>query len=311
MNILPLVFVLLFTLAIVSMAQLEKFKNASLNHMTYEKYIQPNKNFVLNQRQEKLFHEGQKESWRHVSMRVFLKKERRDETDEETYQKNRFLLIELMKVLYSKAAFFKTLKQKRSEGFLEELVTAIEQAAIKAESNHKKPIKRIQDIVRLDLEDAELQEAFYHMLKGTTNKNEQDKETNDKNEQVVFEPTTRNQERTYFSLLAFVNMQKSTKVKIKLAAPEVLKAIFGKDEIVQSILVKRKLVDAQNAEAVEQFTQEFLNQRLPDIPANFLDFTFGRTEAADAKEQTELNEVQASPSTPFPNPKTGPLKKGK
>lgn len=310
MNILPLVFVLLFTLAVVSMAHLEQFKKASLNHIIYEKYIRPNKNFVLNQRQEKLFHEGQKETWRHVSIRVFLNAELRKKTDEKTYQANRFLLIELMKVLYSKAAFFKSLKQKRPE-FLDELVVAIENAAIKAESNHKKPIKRIQDIVRLDLEDPELQGAFYHMLKGTTNKKEQLKEPTNKKKQDIIEPTIHNQERTYLSLLTFVNMLEETQVKIKLAAPEVLRAIFPNDEIVDSIIAKRDLVDSKNAEAVNQFKQEFLGKQRPEVSDQQLDFTFSGAKAIDPTKPVELNKFLTPSPTSGPHPAKTANKKGK
>ena len=44
------------------------------------------------------------------------------------------------------------------------MLTAIEQAA---ENAPKKMIRQTRDLARLHLDDPELQEAFYHMLKGT------------------------------------------------------------------------------------------------------------------------------------------------
>ena len=160
MNILPLIMALVLMLSVLTVEKLEKFKNQSIVQSEYQVFLQMSERQVFNKRQKGLFGLSQK-TLRQLSFRFIIDKDAREKNDS-GYKQYRMLIIELMKIVYGEAAFFKDLEMKRPN-FLEEMLLAIENAADNAP---KKMIKRIQDIARLNLEDPELQEAFYHMLKG-------------------------------------------------------------------------------------------------------------------------------------------------
>ena len=268
MQILPLVLALVLMISILTIEKLEKFKNQTIVHNEYRTFLKENERQVFNKREKSLFGQNEK-SLRQLSFRFLYDKEarKRDETITKQY---RMLNMELMRVLYSETAFFKKLEKKRPH-FLEEMLTAIEHAADEAP---EKMIRRIHDIAKLDLDDPELQEAFYRMLKGTiSRKNLEEKKDNEEKKESLID-----KEKTYVSLLTFINdygTEKNPvpKIKVQHAPRELLKAIYNNDEVVEALLLKRKeLAEGQNEQASMEFETEFKDKRRPGIDERLLDF---------------------------------------
>lgn len=262
MNILPLILALILMLSILTVERMEKFKNQAVVQKEYQTFLKESERQVFNQREKRLFGESQK-SLRQLTFRYVYDKKARDAHVNEAKQ-YRVLMIELMKILYGEAAFFKELERKNAN-FLEEMLDAIEKAT---EDAPKKLIKQTRDLARLDLGDPALQEAFYHMLKGTISR-EKLKE--------IEEMTPHMKEKAYVSLFTYINnngVKNVPTIRIALAPPEILKAIFVNDEIVEAILVKRQELGGKDRDsgADEAFKAEFMQKRRPGIDENLLDF---------------------------------------
>lgn len=263
MNILPLVLALVLMLSVLTVEKLEKFKNQTIVQREYQLFLKMGERQVFNKRQNSLYGISEK-SLRQLSFRFFYDKKARDGNANAAKQ-YRMLNLELMKILYGEAAFFKNLEQTRPN-FLEELLNAIERSAEAAAEN---TIKRIQDIARLDLGDPELQEAFYHMLKGTVSKQ--------KKEELKNAPSNM-KEKAYVSLFTFINdvgkEGTQPKIVVQRAPREILKAIFGSDEIVEAIIVKRnELAAKKDNGSADLFKNEFVDKRRPGLDDKLLDFS--------------------------------------
>jgi hypothetical protein len=152
------------------------------------------------------------------------------------------------------------------------MLTAIEQAT---EDAPKKMIRQTKDLARLNLDDPELQEAFYHMLKGTISR-EKLKEKEKKKEM-----TPRMNEKAYVSLFTYIHNEGAKSpptIKIGYAPPEILKAVFVNDEVVEAILVKREELGGKDKDsgADETFKSEFIGKRRPGIDEKLLDFKLAK-----------------------------------
>lgn len=262
MNILPLVLALVLMLSVLTIEKLEKFKNQTIVQREYQLFLKMSERQVFNKRQKRLYGHSEK-SLRQLSFRFLFDKKARDR-DANVVKQYRMLIIDLMKIAYGEAAFFKNLEKKRPN-FLEELLNAIEKSA---DVDEGKNIRRIQDIARLDLEDPELQEAFYHMLKGTIPR-EKLAEMKDATPQM--------KEKTYVSLFTFINNEGANgtpTIVVQRAPREILKAIFLSDEVVEAIIVKRTELSANKDEgSKDAFKNEFSDKRRPGLDDKLLDFS--------------------------------------
>ncbi|MFI0435140.1 MAG: hypothetical protein ACH350_05370 [Parachlamydiaceae bacterium] len=261
MNILPLILALVLMLSVLTIEKLEKFKNQSIVQKEYQTFLKMSEMKAFNQRQEKLYELCEKDI-KQLSFRFFVNKKTRIR-DPNVSKQYRMLNLELMKILYGEARFFKELEQRRPN-FLEELGNAIEKAADEAP---EKLITRVKDIARLHLDDPELQNAFYHMLKGTVSRKELQQQT---------KTTQRLKERSYPSLFTFINYKgadAAPTIEIQKAPREILKAIFLKDEIVEAIISKRQeLAESEDSGASQAFQREFIEKRRTGIEDKLLNF---------------------------------------
>ncbi len=162
MNILPLILALMLMLSVLTVERLAKYKNQTIVQHHYQNFLKLEENNVFNVRQKLLFDESSgKKDHHQLSFRFFIDKEVRE--DKKIPKQNRDLIKEFLKIVYGHTTFYQELEGK-SQDFLEEMLNAIQETADVAP---KALIKRIEDIARLKLKDPALQEAFYHMLKGT------------------------------------------------------------------------------------------------------------------------------------------------
>lgn len=289
MNILPLVLALLLILSVLTVEKYEKFKNTIFVQKQYELAIENQDRKYYNKAQEAML-KGNKEknvSYRQLSFRPFIDKKLREPQYLEKYNQIRQITIDLIKVLYGHAAFYQEMQDKRP-GFVEELLDAIQRATEKEEVNN---IKRIDDIVRINLDDEELQEAFYHMLKGTIDKNEYKKMLKEENTSDQTIPPL-NKKKLYFPLLTFLNYDgekgdySKCRIELRLASREVLLAIYGNPELVEDLISRRielsKLAKKSGTVGpTAQFKEEFENKQKPGIKEDLLDYSITATSKKD------------------------------
>ncbi|MBA2368496.1 MAG: hypothetical protein H0V82_05670 [Candidatus Protochlamydia sp.] len=268
MNILPLVLVLLLMLSVITVEKFEKVKSLIIVQHHYQKYLSETERKAFNDRQTKLAKKNQP-SQRQLIFTYFYDKKFREAHPEQS-KEIRFLTVELMKILYGHTSFYKTMENKRSN-FIDELLDEFIAAADALNENEK--VKRIEDIQRVRLADPELQEAFYHMLKGTISKKELKLLKKDR------PLTPRNEEKVYLPLLDFLKHQREKpKIMVHLASRELLTAIFGKDDIVEAIIQKRSELDPKNNDASTQFANEFKGKQKSGISDALLDFKITATD---------------------------------
>lgn len=268
MNILPLILALVLMLSVLTVEKLEKLKNQTIVQKEYQAFLRMSERQVFNKRQENLYEKNEKDI-KQLSFRFLIDKNAR-KRDANLTKQYRMLNLELMKVLYGEAAFFKNLEQKRPN-FLEELLTAIEQAADDAPKGF---IKDIGDIARLELGDPELQKAFYHMLKGTATRKQM--------KEMMKEGGPSVKEKGYVSLFAFINYdgkKDAPTIEIQHAPREILKAIFVSDEVVEAIIARRQeLVANKQSGSTDAFKSEFGEKRRPGIDDNLLNFKITKSD---------------------------------
>lgn len=273
MNILPFVLALLLVLSVATVEKLEKFKSLVAVQHEYQFYLDKLDRKALNEHQKNMGKWTESASQRQLSFAFFYEKSMRDG---EKARQIRQITIDLIKVLYGDAAFFKQLESRRPN-FIDEMLDDFIASADKLAEVEK--IRRIEEIRRIRLSDPELQHAFYQMLKGTTTRDQWQEMQQNKNSDEKKPLSDRNREKGYLPLLDFLKHQKDNPViKIRHAPRELLLAIFGKEEIVEAIIARRKELDPKKTpDASVQFANEFKGKQKPGISDELLDFNITKT----------------------------------
>lgn len=260
MNILPMIFALVLMLSLMTIERLDKIKQIAILQKEYQIYLKEQEGAEMRKRQERLY--GlYPVSHKSLSFRYMVNQKLRDQNLDKAKQ-YRQLIKELMKVLYQDKAFYKNVEKERPQ-FLEELMEKIEAAS---NDVPEKFIRSTEDLSRLQLEDKQLQEVFYHMLKGTV-KREELVETSST---LLNDPLW--MEKAYPSLLYYVHLNEQP-ISIQRAPREVLKVIFEKDEIVDQVIKRREELSKKKEAGTDAlFKEEFLDKRKQGISDQILDF---------------------------------------
>ena len=197
-----------------------------------------------------------------LSFELFVDKEAREKHPEE-HEQLRSVAIALMNFLYGNQPFFQNLTNNRPD-FLREILDALERGT---ESLSKKDkLQKVKGIATVDLRDEVLNEAFTKMLKGTSKKLIRMRES-------PFKP-----ENGYYSLLDFITIQPDKlRMRVYLASPQLLMALYGNPDVVGQILSDRNQLYQQvknnsltPAEATKQFESSFRGGA--GAPASLIDF---------------------------------------
>lgn len=270
MNILPLVLALVLILSVLTIEKLEKFKNQMIVQKEYHTFLEKGERQVFNQRQKDLFGSNQKDLHQ-VSFRFLLNQKAR-EKDPQAAKQYRLLAMELMKVLYGEAFFFRNMERERPQ-FLEEILNAIEKAA---DEVPKGMISGVQALAHLDLGDPQLQRVLYHMLKGTMTR---------EGLKGMKEMSPEMKEKAYVSLFNFINYNGKDsvpKIIVQRSPREVLKAVFVSDDVVNAILARRnELAASGDSGAKVAFENEFKDKRRHDIDDKLLDFSISSSDKSE------------------------------
>lgn len=268
MYILPLIFTLLLMLSLMSGEKLTQLRNQAVVERAYRNQLEKEREWGMAEHARRLLHKQEEEySLAQLSIRPLIRKD--VPGTQEQKQQIRWLLGELMEVLFGHTQFFQELVETRPT-FVDELMDQIQAAAWALPKEQE--IREVTEISRLELADPQLQETFYRMLKGT-----------------VDVPTFRSQSpsdldhpiewnKTYPSLLSFLHNRAKLAISLHRAPKELLLAIFGKEELVEKLLRKRQeLQQSDLPHKGELFRQEFLGMQRPEIAGELLDFSFGKS----------------------------------
>ncbi|MDP1881092.1 MAG: hypothetical protein Q8K60_09165 [Parachlamydiaceae bacterium] len=251
--------------------RLERFKSQTLVQEEYKRLLKDSESKEFNKRQDSLYLIP-RNIHRQLSFRYILNKEQR-EKDENVSKQYRQIAIDLMKILYEETFFYKEMENKNSK-FLEEMIDQIQEAADEAP---KDTVKRVEDMARLKLKDPELQDVYYHMLKGSVTR-PQLKLDEEKRQKEGTSLTAEQKEKTYVSLLTYIHYSNAGP-EIQLAPRELLEAIFENPQIAEDIIVKRiELAKDYDSKGEENFKNEFNPKRKTGLSDQILNFKVSKTD---------------------------------
>lgn len=316
MNVLIFVATMLMLLAILTYGRLETYRTNQGHELLFKHYMQESErgyaNSVATRKYETTTASTKNSSepknpkipaTPRISILYFINSKERLAHQNETAMLST-MLKKLIVNLYGEQPFYKEIEQKRPT-FLNEIISKIEIAADSLPKNKK--ITKTTELGNLDLGDQELNDAFYKMLHGapaleiatkptekplieplftpleTTEVEAENESTADKNLAVV-ESKEYKSPKGYFSLLDFITISNSPKVRIYLAPREVLKAIFNDDSVVDEIIKSRleifKSVKGDSGDvksAGDSFKAAYESRRDPNFDESVLDFSVSKT----------------------------------
>lgn len=271
MNILPLIVALCLILSLLSIEKIEKFKNQTLIQQEMRFFLLKKDRRFFNQRQAKLYGKHEKER-KQLSIRFLIDKKSR-EREAAAALAYRQLILDLMERLYGKAFFYQRIKARRPD-VLEELLTAVEQSADRSPEHF---LKRTKDISKLSLEDKELQELWYYMLKGSLTREELSERQ--QKEQIM---TPSQEAKAFLSLFYFINNKGAEavpRIEVQKAPLEILQVIFEGEEVPLAVIKKREeLAKAGDSGASAAFEEAFKGHIRPGIDDKLLDFKITKSE---------------------------------
>lgn len=264
MNILLYVTTVLMLLSVLTYARLENFKSlmgmqtgfvhymSSIEHQSinrsaeiwYERLHPNSKNGSSNS-------EKNTKACSRLSFHLFLNVDDRNKHPAE-YQKTRELIKQLMADLFKSAKFYKETIVKHPN-FRDEILDEIQRAA---ESLPKgKSIKSAGELLNLEFQNQDLHLAFYEMMNGMPKESLKEAANSPMPADKSFIITTESDEDTdepsseveethappgNVSLLDFITLQSTLKVRVFLASRLLLMAIYGDSFIVDQVIEKRQ-----------------------------------------------------------------------
>lgn len=246
-----------------------------------------------------------------ISLYYLVRPEEREKSDQaqEVFQQQEYLTKKLMRQLYADQPFFQEAENALGPQFLDTLIQAIADAAGRLPKEQK--IARTEKLGNLQLSNPTLDQVFYKMLRGAPELQafgyvdskskerlldpmtpifekeageegpalkEEDNEEDNKADENEYQDVT-----GYQSFLPSVTVKKGTRIRVWLATPELLRAIYG-EEIAGQILAVRQQYYRQlmreeiKAEEIEQnLKAQFDSARDPYLNSSFLDYRATKT----------------------------------
>jgi hypothetical protein len=273
MNILMYVMTMLMLLASLTYVKLEGFRSFNGVEASFNHYMKVTERESINNIAEQSYDatvlsgkdpkENNKPnpSSSRLSFNLLVNKAER-EKNAEAYQQTRALFIELMTNMFKDQEFFIEISEKRPS-FLNDLMDEIPRLAEAAD--HK--VTQTDDLSKLEFSDLELSSVFSLMLRGIPqtekavakeNKEENSDDSKDSQEVAPIADVEKAEEEALAtesnepvapvgkeSLLDYITLKKSTKIRVYLAARPLLLAIYGNESIVDSIIEKRQALFKQ------------------------------------------------------------------
>lgn len=302
------VMTILMLLSALTYARLESFRSFAGLEASFNHFMTSTERLPLDRMNEKMYDDikvlskagGAKEAPNTASSRlsfhVIMRKETR-EKNPEAYRQMRELAKLLMTNLYGGQRFFKEMADKRST-FLDEILNEVQQASDNQESLR---LKNANVLSKLQFSNPELQYIFFLMLHGLPNNTEKplvEARPIDTFEIIPAKETTSLEDENaakaeseeakappgYASLVDFITVKPTTKIRVFLASKELLTAIYGNPDIANTIIETRgelyNQVQAQKltiAQATEQFKNSYSQSGNAHLFPDILDFSVTNT----------------------------------
>lgn len=272
MNVLPLVLMLLLTLSVLGLKQIERFKNTMTVQREYYRFLKEKEGEALSLRQKQLCDSDSYSKTRKFNFVAFINKTKRSQMQNK-FEDTKKIFKDLMRVLYGETEFFKRIEQKQSD-FLDEIIKGIVELSDGEDKFYK---GRIENLAKIKFADPEIQEAFYQMLKGTISSEE--------NRESYALLGAEYKAKSYKSLLDFLRPQGSAgagnepeAIPVYQSPPELLLALFPNPDVVKQIIEKCEELEREKGNAAEKkaklqtFMEDFDSYRNANVPKNFLKY---------------------------------------
>lgn len=213
----------------------------------------------------------------------------------EDWEQTKVLFKKLIHSLYDGQPFYKKIIAKRPL-LIDELIDAITKA-IDLLPKEKLP-KKTGDLANLVLDDFELNQFLYQILRGVPTINganpeqkesegqfnlKQDVTSNENEEEVSPSADEYRSPEGFYSVLDYVTGKKNQKIRVYLAPRSVLLAIFSDRTTVENIINERESLfqQALTSEKMDALSETFKNQfermKDPSIDGNSLNFSVTKT----------------------------------
>lgn len=294
MNILLYVMTMLMLLALMTYGRLESYRGFAFVQAQFKDYMEKTERSYVTKEARKRYNEergsttGKKNNNEtnaassKLSFNLFIDKEERLKAPDQL-ESHMNAAKNLMYFLYGDQPFFIEVEENRPD-FLNEIFASLIRVTDEYTKKEKLNTRKVKEIATIDLGDSELNEVFTKMLKGAIEKSGNGKINRET--KSVIDPTKRfRAERGYFSLLDFITIEKNKlKIRVFLASPQLLMALYGNPDTVQQILVTRyelflrlKNNEISSEVGKEDFQRQFQNLQLSPIPSEMLDFGISKT----------------------------------
>lgn len=245
MNILPFVLALLLAMTLITTTKLATLKTLMTVRAKYLLFMKEAESLEFSQNQIKLYNEKTRSDEdedtettedgktvptnkvranKKLSFYALIKNEKDKESP--TYKTVSAITKRLLHILYKDQPFYQNIQEKRHD-FLNELLDKLKTYG----TEYKDKIENITDLAQVDIHDHELSEVFAKMLEGAIISPELNKtQTEEKSSRDCYPKL--NEFTTYDT--------KIQTIRIYLASPELLMAIFNDENIVDNIIKARK-----------------------------------------------------------------------
>lgn len=283
MNILLYVMTMLMLLATLTYAKLENFRSLVGVEAGFTHYMKNMEREKIDEIAEEAYDQtvlstnakgdenDRVDASARLSFNLLVDKKARDGSPE-AFRQIQELAKTLMQDLFHEENFYKELEERRPN-FLNELLQEISQAA--EEQLKEQKLRNAADLAKLKLADSELDHAFSVMLKGKSKqvalpaeaaedsralKEELDKADEAAEETAMVERSNEAKpEAGNESLLDYITVKKTSKVRVFLASRTLLLSIYGNEAIADNIIERRQ----------ELFREARKNKNFKDASAQF------------------------------------------
>jgi hypothetical protein len=284
---------MLSLLTIMTYTKLQSFLDHAGVRIEYERFMQKNERESINKLEERKYinsklkkdtenkdaKEEKERAEAKLSLRSILRAPPEDEKPEaKALRETRNgqitpLLARLMRELYGKLPFYKDVEKTHpnlAEDIISEMIETISKSPCKLKFSN------VNDLGNIPLKTPKLREVFYKMLKG-----EEASWTYDEHGEKVLVG------KCYPPLTNFVSVSDATKIRVWLAQPALIRAIFRyPDEILsrRAELYRYVKDDTYTKEGATEDMLIFKSGTATDVDLNLLDFTASKTRPPGIKD---------------------------
>lgn len=248
---------------VMTVQKLDLFKNRTMVEAAYHDFLTQHERQEFNLKERRLY-KKYNSNISQLNLGYLLTKKGTEGNNDKIAGQNKIIAVALMDILYRDADFYKKVKERR-EDLPEELYAAIEKSV---NEEHAPQINEPEDIAWLKLDDPELQDVLFHMLKGTVSRKEY---------RQMIKDSHYDQKKLYVSLLNYINKNKTSTIKMAHVPLELLKAVFQNEKDALDFMKKRAEIDPKDSAAADALKAEFINKRRVGLEDSLLDFTIARS----------------------------------